>query len=122
MQWIEILRKDDYAVLQNKGDTQYVMAWGYNPDAPENQQWAFGMYFTYWTNTEAKARCLANAIDYFRSNIEENYISRGRVEELATRFKDCINGDEDYEYLVNNDMYENEREFFGIHIDEEVEE
>ena len=122
MQWIEILRKDDYAVLQNKGDTQYVMAWGYNPDAPENQQWAFGTYFTYWTNTEAKARCLANAIDCFRSNIEENYISRGRVEELATKFKDCINGDEDYEHLVNNDMYKNEREFFGIHIDEEVEE
>ena len=107
MQWIEILRKDDYAVLQNKGDTQYVMAWGYNPDAPENQQWAFGTYFTYWTNTEAKARCLANAIDCFRNNIEEDYISRGRVEELATRFKDCINGDEDYEYLVTKTSHTN---------------
>lgn len=50
MKWIEILRKDDYALLQSESDTQYVVASGYNPDAEENQMWTSGTYFTYWEN------------------------------------------------------------------------
>lgn len=124
MRWIEVLRKGDCAVLQNEGDTQYVMAYGYNPDAPENQQWNHGMYFTYWNDVEAKAKCLANAIDCFRANTEEGYISRGRMEELATKFKDkmvefaidCNMSDADFEYeLEEFDLEDYEREFFGLH-------
>lgn len=124
MKWIEILRNGDCAVLQNEEDTQYVMAWGYNPDAPENQQWNHGMYFTYWNDAEAKVKCLANAVDCFRANTEEDYISRGRMEELATLFKDRIAedaidfGDSDQEFIYFFEcecgMEDYEMDFFGI--------
>lgn len=124
MKWIEILRKDNYALLQSKSDTQYVVACGYNPDAPENQQWNSGRYFTYWNNANAKAKCLANAIDCFRWNTEENFIPRNRLEELATNFKDkmaelaidCSMSDADFEdELEKFDLEDYEREFFGLH-------
>ena len=63
MKWIEILRKDDYALLQSESDTQYVVASGYNPDAEENQMWTSGTYFTYWESVECKAECLQAAWD-----------------------------------------------------------
>mgnify|MGYP006895482095 CR=1 FL=1 len=31
MKWIELLRKDDYALLQSESDTQYCVARGYDP-------------------------------------------------------------------------------------------
>ena len=123
MKWIEILRKDNYALLQSESDTQYVVACGYNPDAPENQQWDSGRYFTYWNNANAKAKCLVNAIDYFQWNTEENYIPRRRMEELATNFKDkmvelaidCNMSDTDFEdELEEFDLEDYEREFFGL--------
>lgn len=122
MKWIEILRKGDCAVLQNEGDTQYVMAWGYNPDAPENQQWNHGMYFTYWNDVEAKAKCLANAVDCFRVNTEDDYISRSRMEELATQFKDGLIEDDKesaMEYFGEVcEMDDYEKDFFGLREEE----
>ena len=52
MKWIEISRSKDgnYAVLQDEKDTQFVLASGYNPDAPEDQKWGHGSYFMYWNN------------------------------------------------------------------------
>ena len=47
MKWIEILRKDDYALLQSESDTQYAVVSGYDPTQPEDQQWSSGTYFTY---------------------------------------------------------------------------
>lgn len=123
MKWIEILRKDNYALLQSESDTQYVVACGYNPDAPENQQWDSGRYFTYCNNANAKAKCLVNVIDYFQWNTEENYIPRRRMEELATNFKDkmvelaidCNMSDTDFEdELEEFDLEDYEREFFGL--------
>lgn len=39
MKWIEILRKDKYALLQSESDTQYAVVSDYDPTLPENQQW-----------------------------------------------------------------------------------
>ena len=46
MKWIEILRKDKYALLQSESDIQYAVVSGYDPTQPENQQWSSGTYFT----------------------------------------------------------------------------
>ena len=78
MKWIEILRKNDYALLQSESDTQYAVVSGYDPTQPENQQWAHGTYFTYWDDTKRKADCLQNALDCFRSRTEENYVTKGQ--------------------------------------------
>lgn len=78
MKWIELLRKDDYALLQSESDTQYVVANGYDPTQPEDKQWRNGTYFTYWNGTKWKADNLQAALDYFRSRTEENYVDRGQ--------------------------------------------
>ena len=78
MKWTELLRKDKYALLQSESDTQYVVASGYDPTQPEDQQWNHGMYFTYWNDTKRKADCLQNALDYFRSRTEEHYVTKGQ--------------------------------------------
>lgn len=56
---------------------------------------------------------LHEATEYMYSRLDENYIPRERLIELATRFKDCANGDEDLEY-VKDDMEDNELKFFEI--------
>lgn len=76
MKWIEILRKDNYALLQSESDTQYVVASGYNPDAEEDQLWSNGTYFTYWESAECKAECLQAALDCLRSRTEERYVTK----------------------------------------------
>lgn len=78
MKWIELLRKDNYALLQSESDTQYAVVSGYDPAQPENQQWSHGTYFTYWNNAKRKADCLQNALDCFRSRTEENYVTKGQ--------------------------------------------
>ena len=70
MKWIEILRKDDYALLQSESDTQYAVVSGYDPTQPENNQWAHGNYFCYWDDKEQKVKCLQDALDYFRNKTE----------------------------------------------------
>ena len=47
MKWIEILRKDKYALLQSESDTQYVVASGYDNKAKEDSQWNNGIYVMY---------------------------------------------------------------------------
>lgn len=119
MKWIEILRKDNYALLQSETDTQYVVANGYDPRQREGNQWSHGTYFTYQNNSQ-KANSLANALELFRSRTENNYISRCRLEELATKFKDGLYGDyleaEEYEEFFNDEceMDEYEKKFFGL--------
>lgn len=78
MKWIEILRKDDYALLQSESDTKYVVASGYDPTQPEDQQWNYGTYFCYFQNKSNKADCLQNALDCFRGKTEENYVTKGQ--------------------------------------------
>lgn len=124
MKWIEILRKDKYALLQSESDTQYAVVSGYDPTQPENKQWNHGTYFTYWDDSNKKATALSSALDLFRYRTESKYISRLRLEELATKFKDGLFGadleDEEYEEFFTNEceMDESEKEFFGIGDDE----
>lgn len=117
MKWIEILQKNDIALLQNEKDTEFVVASGYDPKAEENQQWDRGSYFTYFDRS-SKASYLQAALELFRRKTENNYITRARLEELSTLFKDgLIADDEDsaMEYFENCcKLTEEEKEFFGI--------
>ena len=76
MKWKEILRKDDYALLQSESDTQYAVVSGYDSTHPEDQQWSSGTYFTQWNDAKRKADCLQNALDCFRSRTEDNYVTK----------------------------------------------
>lgn len=84
MKWNEILRKNNIALLEDEAGTEYVVAVGYDPYAPENQQWGYGNYYPYWMNADKKAAALASALEYFRYKTEINYISRSRMEEIST--------------------------------------
>lgn len=66
MKWIVILRKDKYALLQSKSDTQYAVVSDYDPAQSEDWQWSSGTHFIYWNNTERKTICLQNALYRFR--------------------------------------------------------
>lgn len=121
MKWKEILRKDKYALLQSENDTQYVVVSGYDPTQPEDQQWDYGNYFSYGLmgeNVNLKTLYLAQALDVFRAKVEENFIPRCRLEELATQFKDgLIEDDRESAMEFFNEvceMDESEKNFFGI--------
>ena len=65
MKWIVILRKDKYALLQSKSDTQYAVVSDYDPAQSEDWQWSSGTHFIYWNNAERTTICLQNALDLF---------------------------------------------------------
>lgn len=121
MKWIEILRKDKYALLQSESDTQYAVVSGYDPTQPEDQQWAHGTYFTYFQNNSAKMLYLQSAYDCFMEKVNADYIPRCRLEELATLFKDGLISDDRDSALEYFDecceMSEEEKSFFGIEED-----
>ena len=94
MKWIEILRKDDYALLQSESDTQYAVVSGYDPTQPEDQQWSSGTYFTYFHNNLKKMLYLQSAYDCFMEKVNADYIPRCRLEELATFFTDKLISDD----------------------------
>lgn len=117
MKWIKILQKGQWALLQSESDTQYVVVNGYDPTQKENSQWNYGFYFTY-QNEDKKVISLIGALELFRDKIEENYIPRTRLEELAILFKDGLISD-DRESAIEYfnevcEMTDEEKEWFGI--------
>ena len=123
MKWIEILRKDDYALLQSESDTQYAVVNGYDPTQPEGQQWAHGTYFTYFQNNPKKMLYLQSAYDCFMEKVNADFIPRCRLEELATLFKDgMIEDDRESAFIYFNficEITDKEKEFVGIESEEE---
>lgn len=124
MKWIEILRKNDCALLQSESDTQYAVVSGYDPSQPEDQQWAHGTYFTYFQNNSKKMLYLQSAYDCFMEKVNADYISRCRLSELATLFKDGLISDDResaFEYFENCcEMTDKEKEWFGIEEDSPI--
>ena len=104
---------DEYAVVncldEEKGEWDYTCSY-YN----------FGKY-----SNMSQVKALYYALDVFRSITEENYISRRRLEELATLFKDGLIGDDEEQALIYFDevceMTGCEKEFFGIKTESEEE-
>lgn len=123
MLWNELLRKGNISLLQSQSDTQYCICRNYNPNAKEDQQYDGGAYFCYWGDKERKPYFLSAALENFRIKTEDNYISRARLEELATKFKDGLfECDEDYAmefYQYDCELTESEYEWLGITESEE---
>lgn len=116
MKWIEILRNGNCVLLQSVSDTQYCVACGYDPTQPEDQQWCYGTYFTYQSEVQ-KANSLTNALERFRYETENDYITKQRFEELTTLFKDKLLEDDKMdalEYFETCEMTNEEKEFFNI--------
>lgn len=89
MKWIPIISKGKYTLLQSESDTQYVVALNYDADAPENEQWSAGTYFCYF-DAEWKLEEFQDALECFCYKTECGYITKARLEELCTRFKDKV--------------------------------
>ena len=104
---------DEYAVVncldEEKGEWDYTCSY-YN----------FGKY-----SNMSQVKALYYTLDAFRYITEENYISRRRLEELATLFKDGLIEDDEEQALIYFDgvceMTESEKEFFGIETESEEE-
>ena len=119
--------KGNVALIERKTNTRYAeYAVVRNLDRHKSMdcddQW--NNTIGYWNND---MRGLANAVDLFRQKTEQNYISRARLEELATRFKDYAFEMAENSYDTNDiiedlqneyDMTDYELEFFGINKDE----
>ena len=128
MKYTEILRKGNCILAIMKEARQYVVGVDYDPKAPEGQKWGYGKYFPFWMDESQKAKALSDAIDYLLAKTDETYISRGRLEEIATRALDEVKeaADPDYlgEFLGELDLTEFEKGLFGvddIEDDEEIE-
>ena len=124
MKYNIILRNGRYALLGM--ETQYVVACGFDETQSEGSQWTQGYYYTHWNTSEiVKQRMLSAALEYYRSLTETDYITRCRLEELATQFKDGLIEDDKESAMEYFDevceMTENEKEFFGIETESEDE-
>lgn len=125
MKFEVIMEKGTYALI-TRGEKlkEYAVVNGLNK---EKGDWAWTCsYFAYEYDgipQGNQALALATAIDHFRLLTEDNYISRARLEELATLFKDGLIEDDEYEAMIYFDetceMETHEKEFFGIEENEE---
>lgn len=114
MLWNELLRNGNVSLLQSQSDTQYCVCRNYNPDAKEDTQYDNGSYFCYFDDKKLKPYFLSAALEAFRCKTEGNYISRSRLEELATKFKDrLIEADEEFaKDYFRFEMEDYEMDFF----------
>lgn len=106
-----LLRSGSYALLET--EQNYIVAHGFNEKDPIGQMWAQGSYYYKGHTGETKAKALNNAIEHYLNLLDVNYISRNRMIELATRFKDVAEGSELMCDVVE-DMTEFEKAYFEI--------
>ena len=100
-----LFHKDNVILADNKND--YIVGINYDETQPKGSQWEHGLYFS------KTVEGLASALETFRIRTEENYITRSRLEELATQFKDCVLEDDDMDGVIAY-MDDYEIEFFGL--------
>nr|DAG52791.1 MAG TPA: hypothetical protein [Caudoviricetes sp.] len=103
-------------------DNNYIVACGYSALERWGRQWEHGVYYTFFNDKE-KLVALNKATEKLFEKVNENYIPRCRLEELATLFKDrMIEDDREsaFEYFdFICEMTDKEKEFFGIESEEE---
>ncbi|GFI61099.1 hypothetical protein IMSAG049_00252 [Clostridiales bacterium] len=112
-----ILRIGNYTLIDR--EYEYVVACNYDKKRLENQQWDNGIYFTHFNRNELeKTRMLSRAIECFRKKVDEEYISRSRLEEIATNvLQEYADNDRDIaiEYYKNElELTEFEYKYFGV--------
>lgn len=123
MEYKVIIKNDKYALIERgTGIREYAVVSGLNEEKKE-WDWTVAAYAFYYGGNVVpqytQAEALGKAVDLFRLRTEENYISRPRLEELATYFKDRICQDiveEEAEELFKDycEMENHELTFFGL--------
>lgn len=103
-------------------DNNYIVACGYSALERWGRQWEHGVYYTFFNDKE-KLVALNKATEKLFEKVNENYITRCRLEELATLFKDGMIED-DRESAMNYfdficEMTDEEKTYFGIESEEE---
>lgn len=80
-------------------------------------------YLLYFLNDKEKLAALNKATEKLFEKVNENYIPRTRLEELATLFKDGLISDDRQSAMEYFDdcceMTDEEKEYFGIESEEE---
>lgn len=105
-----ILTKGKYTLFKN--DKEYVVAYDYNEN---NHSWAYGAYFSHWGEPERKLECLSRAIDYIRYKTSDEFITKTRMEELATLAIQAIIEDTGFEDFIEvSEMSVDEAVYFGV--------
>lgn len=98
-------------------DNNYIVACGYSALERWGRQWEYGVYYMF-SNDKEKLVALNKATEKLFEKVNADYISRCRLEELATLFKDGLISDDResaMEYFEKVcEMDESEKEFFGI--------
>lgn len=105
-----LLRINEYALIETENN--YIVASGYDDNAKWGEQWEYGTYFMKHDGI-LQVLSLLKAIDCFYKKVKPDFITRDRLIELATRFKDVVNENEDMEYVLQ-EMKDYELEFFGL--------
>lgn len=118
MRYEKIISKDNYAlILRGKNLEEYAVVCGLD-EVKDGWQWTvtysnFGQY-----GTRNQFKSFQYCYEQLLRVTTENYISRLRLEELATLFKDgLLEDDEDtaMEYFEDTcEMTDSEYKFFGI--------
>ena len=113
-----IIESGEYAlILRGSQMKEYAVVNGLDKT---NGVWAWTcVYYNFDSYSPlSQAEALAMAIDYFRYKTEKDYISRCRLKELATLFKDGLISDDRnsaFEYFDEIcEMTEEEKSFFDI--------
>ena len=123
MKYELIMKKGDYAlIVRGKNLDEYAVV---NRLDEEKGVWDYTCtYYNFGRYSKlSQVEALYYALDAFRYRTEENYISRRRLEELATLFKDGLIEDDEEQALIYFDgvceMTGCEKEFFGIETESE---
>lgn len=103
-------------------DNNYIVACGYNSLEKWGSQWEHGVYYVF-LNDKEKLAALNKATEKLFEKVNESYIPRARLEELATLFKDGLISDDResaMEYFNEVcEMTDEEKKYFGIESEEE---
>lgn len=83
-----MFEKDNYAlILRGNKYNEYAVVYGLDK---EKKEWSHTVgYYTVF-HAEEEPECLAKALDLYRAKTDKSYISRSRLEEIATKFKDRL--------------------------------
>lgn len=125
MKYEVILEKGEYALIKRGIHmNEYAVVYGLDKTKGEwGRTVCYVGFGKYSPCTESQA--LSFVLEIFRSKTENNYISRFRLEELATKFKDGLFGadleSEEYEefFLNECEMETHELDFFEIETESE---
>lgn len=122
MKYEVIFERDNYAlILRKKSMDEYAVVYGLNR---QDGTWLYTVNYWYFGQCSLlnKIESLQKAIDCFRLKTEDNYITRSRLEELASKFSDGLIEDDKesaMEYFIEEcEMEDYEMEFFGIEMED----